>query len=84
MYKLNANCDDALGDAKGNAQLRKLSRAGVQFGRRYSESRRASRCLNPLGGDIIGKEQCQKLQSFIMSMETAKDFSVLFELTTAR
>jgi 2-methylcitrate dehydratase len=37
-----------------------------------------------LGGDIIGKEQCKKLQSFIMSMETAKDFGGLFELTTAR
>jgi len=37
-----------------------------------------------LGGDIIGKEQCQTLQSFIMSMATAKNFSGLFELTTAR
>jgi hypothetical protein len=37
-----------------------------------------------LGGDIIGREQCQKLQNFIMSMETAKDFGGLFELTTAR
>ena len=37
-----------------------------------------------LGGDVIGKDQCKKLQSFIMSMETAKDFSGLFELTTAR
>jgi len=36
-----------------------------------------------LGGDIIGQEQCKKSQSFIMSMETAKDFSGLFELTTA-
>jgi ATP-dependent Clp protease ATP-binding subunit ClpB len=37
-----------------------------------------------LGGDVIGKDQCKKLQSFIMSMETANDFSGLFELTTAR
>ena len=38
--------------------------------------------FNALGGDVIGKDQCKKLQSFIMSMETAKDFSGLFELTT--
>jgi len=37
-----------------------------------------------LGGDIVGKDQCKKLQTFIMSMETAKDFGGLFELTTAR
>jgi 2-methylcitrate dehydratase len=37
-----------------------------------------------LGGDVIGKEQCQKLQRVIMSMETARDFGGLFELTTAR
>ena len=37
-----------------------------------------------LGGDIIGQEQCKKLQSFIMSMETAKNLGGLFELTTAR
>ncbi len=37
-----------------------------------------------LGGDVIGKEQCKKLQSFIMSMETAKNLGGLFELTTAR
>ncbi len=37
-----------------------------------------------LGGDVIGKEQCKKLQKFIMSMETAKDLGGLFELTTAR
>ena len=24
-------------------------------------------------GDVIGKDQCKKLQSFIMSIETAKD-----------
>jgi 2-methylcitrate dehydratase len=37
-----------------------------------------------LGGDVIGKDQCKKLQSFIMSMETAKNLGGLFELTTAR
>jgi hypothetical protein len=36
------------------------------------------------GGDVIGKDQCKKLQSFIIGTETAKDFSGLFELTTAR
>ena len=35
-----------------------------------------------LGGDVVGKEQCKKLQSYIMSMETARDFGGLFELTT--
>jgi len=37
-----------------------------------------------LGGDVIGKHQCKKLQSFIMSIETAKDVGGLFELTTVR
>lgn len=37
-----------------------------------------------LGGDVIGQDQCKKLQSFIMSLETAKDLGGLFELTTAR
>ena len=40
--------------------------------------------VNALGGDVIGKEQSQKLQSFIMGMETAKDLAGLFELTTDR
>ena len=40
--------------------------------------------ITALGGDIIGQEQCKKLQSFIMSMETAKNLGGLFELTTAR
>jgi hypothetical protein len=35
-----------------------------------------------LGGEVIGKEQCKKLQSFIMSIETAKNLDGLFELTT--
>ena len=37
-----------------------------------------------LGGDVIGKDQCKKLQSFIMSIETAENLDGLFELTTAR
>jgi hypothetical protein len=37
-----------------------------------------------LVANVIGKDQCKKRQSFIMGMETAKDFSGLFELTTAR
>ncbi len=37
-----------------------------------------------LGGDVIGKDQCKKLQSFIMNIDTAKNLGGLFELTTAR
>ncbi len=37
-----------------------------------------------LGGDVIGKDQCKRLQSFIMNLETAKDLGGLFELTTVR
>jgi len=37
-----------------------------------------------LAGDVIGKDQCKKLQKFIMSMETAEKLDGLFELTTAR
>ena len=37
-----------------------------------------------LGGDVIGKDRCKKLQSFIMSIETARNLGGLFELTTAR
>ncbi len=40
--------------------------------------------FNALGSEVIGKEQGEKLQSFIMSIETAKDLRGLFELTTAR
>src|SRR5882724_10876545 len=36
-----------------------------------------------LGGDVIGQDQCKKLQSYIMNIETAKNLSGLFELTTA-
>ena len=37
-----------------------------------------------LGGDVIGKDQCKTLQSYIMSIESAKNLGGLFELTTAR
>jgi 2-methylcitrate dehydratase len=37
-----------------------------------------------LGGDVIGKDQCKKLQRFIMSLDTAETLDQLFELTTAR
>ncbi|PYJ90939.1 MAG: MmgE/PrpD family protein [Verrucomicrobia bacterium] len=37
-----------------------------------------------LGGDVIGKDRCKKLQKFIMSLETAEKLDELFELTTAR
>src|SRR5262245_14768464 len=36
-----------------------------------------------LGGDVVGKDQCKKLQKFIMSMETVDKLGGLFELTTA-
>jgi hypothetical protein len=36
-----------------------------------------------LGGEVIGREQCKKLQSFIMKMATASKLDGLFELTTA-
>ena len=39
--------------------------------------------FNALGGAVIGKDQCEKLQKFIMRMESAKDLGGLFELTTA-
>jgi hypothetical protein len=37
-----------------------------------------------LGGDVIGQDQCKKLQRFIMSIETAQTPGRLFELTTSR
>src|SRR5437868_7313269 len=37
-----------------------------------------------LGGDVIGRDQCKKLQKFIMSIETANNLGGLFELATAR
>src|SRR5437773_619629 len=36
-----------------------------------------------LGGDVIGREQCKKLQKFIMSIDTAETLDELFKLTTA-
>src|SRR5438046_7576387 len=36
-----------------------------------------------LGGDVIGKKQCKKLQKFIMSIDTAETLDELFKLTTA-
>ena len=66
--------------------------AGVDvYGVNYKDEAAAARRFlgrygNPftaLGSDVIGQENCQKAQKFIMSMETAKDFSGLFALTTA-
>src|SRR5262249_59732595 len=37
-----------------------------------------------LGGDVIGKQQCKKLQAAIMSLETAEKLDELLELTVAR
>jgi 2-methylcitrate dehydratase len=36
-----------------------------------------------LGGDVIGKEQCKKLQKFIMNLETAGSLDGLVKLTIA-
>ena len=36
-----------------------------------------------LGGDIIGMDECEKLQRFITSLENAENLKGLFELTTA-
>src|SRR5438067_8233058 len=36
-----------------------------------------------LGGDVIGRDRCKKLQKCIMSLETARNLGELFELTTA-
>jgi 2-methylcitrate dehydratase len=40
--------------------------------------------FNALGGDVIGKDQCEKLRQCIMSLETAKTLDELLELTIAR
>jgi 2-methylcitrate dehydratase len=40
--------------------------------------------FSALGGDVIGKDQCEKLQKFIMNLETVEKLDELFELTTAR
>src|SRR5205809_1189833 len=37
-----------------------------------------------LGGDVIGKEQCEKLRKCIMNLENVDKLDGLFELTTAR
>jgi 2-methylcitrate dehydratase len=36
-----------------------------------------------LGGDVVGKDQCQKLQKIIMSLDSAKTVDELLELTIA-
>src|SRR5947209_7241573 len=36
-----------------------------------------------LGGDVVGRDRCKKLQKCIMSLETARNLGELFELTTA-
>src|SRR5947207_11910105 len=36
-----------------------------------------------LGGDVIGKDQCKRLQNFIMSMEAVDKLDGLLELTTS-
>ena len=36
-----------------------------------------------LGGDAIGKDQCKKLQRFIMNIDSAEKVDELFALTTA-
>ncbi len=40
--------------------------------------------LTALGGDVIGKDQCKKLQKFIMSVENAGKLDELLELTIPR
>ena len=40
--------------------------------------------FNALGGEVIGKDQCKKLQKCIMNLESAKKVDELLELTMAR
>jgi 2-methylcitrate dehydratase len=40
--------------------------------------------FNALGGDVIGKDQCKKLQKIIMNIDSAKTVDELLELTMAR
>src|SRR5437773_7068481 len=40
--------------------------------------------FNALGSGVIGKEQCAKLQKFIMNIDSAEKLDELFALTTAR
>jgi 2-methylcitrate dehydratase len=37
-----------------------------------------------LGGDVIGKDQCEKLRKCIMNLDSAKTVGELLELTIAR
>jgi len=37
-----------------------------------------------LGGEVIGKKQCEKLRQYIMNLESAKKVDELLELTIAR
>ena len=37
-----------------------------------------------LGGDVIGKEQCEKLQKRIMNLENAGNLDGLVKLTIAK
>src|SRR5437764_14609125 len=39
--------------------------------------------FNALGGEVIGKEQCEQLRKVIMNLDTAEKLDGLFELTTA-
>jgi 2-methylcitrate dehydratase len=40
--------------------------------------------FNALGGDVIGKGQCEKLRHCIMNLDTAKNVEELLALTIAR
>lgn len=40
--------------------------------------------FNALGGDVIGKDQCKKLQKAIMTLESAQKVDELLELTVRR
>jgi hypothetical protein len=37
-----------------------------------------------LGGDVIGKDRCEKLRHCIMNLDSAEKLDVLLELTIAR
>jgi 2-methylcitrate dehydratase len=39
--------------------------------------------FNALGGDVIAKDQCEKLQMFIMNLENSKKLDELLDLTIA-
>jgi len=40
--------------------------------------------FNALGSDVIGKDQCKKLQKAIMTLESAQKVDELLELTVRR